>query len=159
MNYLQKIKSPIGVINIIANDANLLAVIPDVSWHKYEKNYPNIKNNHNNITQETCTQLKEYFAKKRVHFNLPILLLGTEFQKIAWNTLLNIPYGETISYSEQAKRAGRPKAIRAIGSANGANPISIIVPCHRVIGKSGKLTGYASGVDIKKYLLDLEKRV
>ncbi len=158
MYHLQKIESPIGVVNIVADESHLLAVIPDISWHKYTKKFKNIKNSTNHITKETSTQLNEYFAKHRKTFNLPMFLNGTVFQKSAWNALLNIPYGETISYGEQAKRVGRPKAVRAIGGANGANPIAIIIPCHRVIGKSGKLTGYASGVDIKKYLLDLENQ-
>ncbi|MFK5881482.1 MAG: methylated-DNA--[protein]-cysteine S-methyltransferase [Sulfurospirillum sp.] len=152
----QKIKSPIEDIYLVANDTHLLAVITEISWYKYKNKFINAKNFGNKIIQTTHLQLDEYFAKKRQKFDLPISPKGTEFQKSAWKTLIDIPYGETISYEEQAKRAGHQKAIRAIGGANGANPIAIIIPCHRVIGKSGKLTGYASGLDIKQYLLKLE---
>jgi len=158
MFYLQKIKSPVGEINIVADETHLLAVIPDINWHKYIKKFKGINDSGNKITQDTHSQLDEYFAKKRKNFNLPISLSGTDFQNKAWQALLDIPYGETISYIEQANRVGQPKAQRAVGGANGANPIAIIIPCHRVIGKSGKLTGYASGIKIKKYLLKLESQ-
>ena len=108
------------------------------------------------ILTKTKMQLDEYFAGKRKSFDLPIHFEGTEFQNKAWNALLKVPYGETRSYAEQAKLIGNPKAVRAIGRANGLNPISIIVPCHRIIGKSGKLTGFASGLKDKEYLLNLE---
>ncbi len=156
MLYHQKIDSPVGYINIVTDETNLLALVPEINWHKYIKKFPNLKNTINDILENTTIQLNEYFAKKRKIFDLPLSPEGSEFQQLAWKTLLDIPYGETICYKEQAKRAGRQNAIRAIGGANGANPIAIIIPCHRVIGKSGKLTGYASGIKIKKYLLKLE---
>lgn len=106
--------------------------------------------------REVRRQLEAYFSRQLRHFDLPLDLRGTPFQLQAWAALQNIPYGETIAYSEQACRIGNPKAVRAIGLANGKNPISIIVPCHRVIGKSGKLTGYGGGLDRKCFLLDLE---
>lgn len=102
------------------------------------------------------TQLDEYFAGKRTSFDLPLDLQGTEFQLKVWNELLKIPYGKTISYKELSLRLGNLLAIRAAGAANGANPISIIVPCHRVIGSDGSLTGYAGGLWRKKWLLELE---
>ena len=95
---------------------------------------------------------------KRKHFNIPLDLSGTNFQLKAWEALKKIPYAKTVSYSDQAKLIGNPKASRAIGNANNANPISIIVPCHRVIGKSGKLVGYGGGLDRKDYLLELEQK-
>lgn len=101
-------------------------------------------------------QLREYFAGKRTQFELPLAPKGTDFQKQAWKLLQEIPYGHTITYGEQARRAGRPSAHRAIGAANGRNPICIIVPCHRVISSSGELTGYAFGIPTKKKLLELE---
>ncbi len=110
------------------------------------------------ILAETKRQLDEYFSGQRTRFDLPLSFRGTTFQKAAWNALLKIPYGETRSYAEQAQAIENPKAVRAVGRANGQNPISIIAPCHRVIGKSGKLTGYASGLNNKEYLLELEKR-
>lgn len=102
------------------------------------------------------TQLDEYFNHKRKTFDIPLLFIGTDFQKSVWNELLNIPYGTTVSYAGLSERLGNPKAIRAVAAANGANAISIIVPCHRVIGSNQKLTGYAGGLPAKKLLLELE---
>ena len=115
-----------------------------------------VKFERNEIIEQTHAQLQEYLAGERSEFDLPIALFGTEFQKQTWQALLEIPYGETRSYSDQANLIGRPKAVRAVGRTNGQNPISIVVPCHRVVGKSGKLTGYAGGLDTKRFLLDLE---
>ena len=101
-------------------------------------------------------QLKEYFNRKRKEFDLPLEIRGTDFQKKVWNELTKIPYGETISYGELANRMGDKNLMRAVAAANGANPIPIIIPCHRVIGSDGSLTGYAGGLDVKKKLLELE---
>ena len=101
-------------------------------------------------------QLTEYFAGERKAFDLPLALEGTEFQLAVLEELKKIPYGETTSYGDIAKRIGRPKAVRAVGAANGRNPIPIIVPCHRVIGSDGSLTGFAGGLDMKRKLLELE---
>lgn len=101
-------------------------------------------------------QLEAYFEGALTRFNLDIAPQGTEFQKKVWQELTRIPYGETISYAELAKRVGNPKASRAVGTANGKNPIPIIIPCHRVIGKNGSLTGFGGGLDVKQKLLDLE---
>lgn len=108
------------------------------------------------ILAETEKQLREYFAGRRRDFDLPLAPRGTEFQMAVWRGLRDIPYGETESYGDLARRIGRPRAVRAVGAANGANPISIIVPCHRVIGGDGSLTGYGGGLRIKKQLLELE---
>jgi methylated-DNA-[protein]-cysteine S-methyltransferase len=105
---------------------------------------------------DACRQLREYFAGERRHFDLPLKLKGTEFQVRVLEALQGIPYGETTSYGEIAKRIGRPKAVRAVGAANGRNPIPIVVPCHRVIGSSGDLTGFGGGLDTKEALLRLE---
>ena len=104
-------------------------------------------------------QLKEWFAGKRTSFDLPLAPKGTPFQKRVWKALEGIPFGETRSYGEIAKSIGQPSASRAVGAANGANPISIIVPCHRVIGSSGKLTGFGGGLDVKRWLLEHEQEV
>jgi methylated-DNA-[protein]-cysteine S-methyltransferase len=101
-------------------------------------------------------QLSSYFKKQLKHFDFPMKLDGTDFQKAAWKQLQRIPYGEVISYGEQARRLGNPKASRAVGSANGRNPVAIIVPCHRVIASTGKLGGYGGGLSRKEYLLALE---
>jgi methylated-DNA-[protein]-cysteine S-methyltransferase len=105
---------------------------------------------------EACLQLEQYLAGERTAFDLRLRAEGTPFQLEVWAALREIPYGETISYGELARRIGRPDAVRAVGLANGRNPISIVVPCHRVIGASGSLTGYGGGLDRKRFLLDLE---
>lgn len=109
------------------------------------------------LLNEAKKQIMEYFAGKRTQFDLPLHMHGTEFQVKVWNALRQIPYGETRSYSEIAAAAGNPKACRAVGGANNKNPLLIVVPCHRVIGKNGSLVGFACGMDAKKHLLELEK--
>ena len=106
---------------------------------------------------ETRRQLQEYFAGSRREFALPLELRGTEFQKRVWRALESIAYGETRAYADIASAVGNPKAVRAVGMANHNNPIVIIIPCHRVVGKNGSLTGYGGGLDIKKLLLELEQ--
>lgn len=108
------------------------------------------------VTQEAVRQLEEYFNGKRTVFDVPLLFAGTDFQKRVWHKLLEIPYGTTLSYGELAAQLDMPQAVRAVANANGANAISIFVPCHRVIGSNHSLTGYAGGLDAKKRLLDLE---
>ena len=108
------------------------------------------------VVEATVRQLDEYFAGKRKKFNIPLLFVGTDFQKTVWNELLNIPYGQTVSYGEMARRIDMPKSVRAVANANGANAISIFAPCHRVIGSNGTLTGYGGGLAAKKMLLELE---
>lgn len=114
--------------------------------------------NESQLTKECKKQLEEYFSGKRKEFNIKLDIIGTDFQVSAWKAMQKIPYGKTISYSEEAKMAGNEKAVRAIGAANGRNKIPIIIPCHRVVGKNGKLVGYTGGLDIKEYLLKLEKK-
>lgn len=108
------------------------------------------------IIEQTIAQLEEYFAGRRQIFDIPLVFTGSEFQNTVWRELQHIPYGTTISYAELARRIGNPKAMRAVASANANNPISIIVPCHRVIGSNHTLTGYGGGLDTKKRLLELE---
>ncbi|WP_238925418.1 methylated-DNA--[protein]-cysteine S-methyltransferase [Vibrio sp. S11_S32] len=110
------------------------------------------------ILAQTVLQLEQYFSGQRAQFDLPLAATGTAFQQQVWQALTDIPYGETCSYQDIANAIGNPKAVRAVGLANGKNPISIIVPCHRVIGKNGKLTGYAGGVEVKQGLLETEAR-
>ena len=111
------------------------------------------------LLQEACRQLEAYFRGTLQVFDLPIRLKGTDFRLRCWEALRTIPYGETISYGEQARRIGAPKAIRAVGGANHHNPISIVVPCHRVIGADGTLTGYGGGLNVKAWLLEHERRL
>ena len=108
------------------------------------------------VLQRTVRELDEYFRGERMDFDIPLLLAGSDFQKRVWQPLPSIPYGQTVSYGELAAAIGAPKSVRAVANANGANAISIILPCHRVIGSDGRLTGYGGGLRAKQYLLDLE---
>ena len=108
------------------------------------------------VLRQAAAQLDEYFDGKRKAFSVPLLLVGTDFQKAVWQELQNIPYGAAITYAEEARRIGRPEAVRAVANANGANALSIFVPCHRVIGANGMLGGYAGGADAKRWLLEME---
>ncbi len=112
------------------------------------------ENNH--PFRETCKQLDDYFERRRTRFDLPLSLAGTQFQQLVWSALLDIPYGTTTSYAGIARQINRPTATRAVGSANGRNPIPIIIPCHRVIGRDGTLTGFGGGLPVKNFLLQLE---
>ena len=152
----QKMSSPIGPIYIVADEKHLQAITFSRNWESVHKKMKAIECKSNAIIDQTEMQLQEYFAKERTEFNVPITFNGTPFQEQSWRALLTIPYGETRSYAEQAQIIGKAKAVRAVGSANGQNPIAIVVPCHRVIAKSGKLSGFAGGLEKKKYLLDLE---
>ena len=116
------------------------------------------RNDENHVLVEAGRQLLAYFAGTLREFSLPLDLQGTEFQLRVWHALLEIPYGETRSYREIARRIGAPQAVRAVGAANGANPVAIVVPCHRVVGSNGKLVGYGGGLPLKKRLLELEGR-
>ena len=111
------------------------------------------------VITQTATQLDEYFAGKRRVFNIPLLFVGTEFQKKVWNALLHIPFGTTISYADLAQRIAMPTAVRAVANANRANALSVIVPCHRVIGADGSLTGYSGGIEVKRWLLKHESHL
>jgi methylated-DNA-[protein]-cysteine S-methyltransferase len=124
----------------------------------FTDNAPAIDNSNHPLLLRLKEELHEYFAGKRQTFTLPLNPQGTEFQKKTWETLLLIPYGETISYASEAKLFGNPKAVRAVANANGRNPISILIPCHRVIGTGGGLGGYSGGIWRKEFLLALEKK-
>ena len=147
-------QSPIGCLKLTANDKALKSLdFINQTACEYES-----KTTSNVVIQQTCNQLDEYFAGQRKVFELPLSLEGTPFQQKVWEALQQIPYGETISYAQLAQRIDNPKACRAVGSANGKNPVAIIIPCHRVINAGGKLGGYSYGLDIKKRLLDLEQK-
>ncbi len=151
------INSPVGQLKLVASEKGLAAIL----WENEEpKRVPLshlILDEQNIFLFETERQLKEYFEGKRDSFDLPLDFKGTDFQKSVWKLLLEIPYGETRSYGQIAKQLNRPKAARAVGTAIGKNPISIIAACHRVIGASGALTGFAGGLTVKAALLKLEK--
>jgi methylated-DNA-[protein]-cysteine S-methyltransferase len=152
--YYRYLATPVGDL-LLAGDKAGLSLIgfpkgkmrhdPEADWIFNEKPFV-----------EACRQLEEYFAGTRKVFDLPLQLSGTDFQVQVLRELQQIPYGQTVSYGEIAKRIGRPKAMRAVGAANGRNPLPIIIPCHRVIGSSGDLTGFGGGLDTKEALLCLE---
>jgi methylated-DNA-[protein]-cysteine S-methyltransferase len=152
----KKMKTPIGILTLIADEENLICVLfPGGSLSKASL-LGSAEPGENGVLQSAEKQLNEYFAGKRKAFHLPLSAKGTEFQKLVWQALSEIPFGVTKSYGDIAGRIGSPKASRAVGAANGKNPIPIIVPCHRVIGRNGTLTGFGGGLDTKKFLLELE---
>lgn len=148
--------SPVGTLTLVASEKGLAAIL----WENDDPARVPLgaltEDGEDPVLQETERQLDEYFSGKRKTFSIPLDFNGTDFQKAVWNALLTIPYGETRSYGEIAVQLGNPKAVRAVGAANGRNPISIIAPCHRVIGSNGKLTGFAGGLEAKSLLLRLE---
>jgi methylated-DNA-[protein]-cysteine S-methyltransferase len=146
-----KLKTEIGNIYLAADEIGL------TSLSSMKLDVPLVKAPEG-ILKQAVKELEEYFLGKRKTFSVPLNPKGTEFQMKVWKELGQIPYGETISYEELAKRIKNPKAVRAVGAANGKNPLWLIVPCHRVIGKNGSLTGYAGGLSVKKKLLSLELR-
>lgn len=148
------IPSPIGDL-LVAGDADTLHLISFPTGSKTIRHADHWQRDDAAFT-ETATQLDAYFAGDLTEFDLPLTLDGTEFQNQVWRNLATIPYGQTASYGEMAKKAGRPKASRAVGAANGSNPLPIVLPCHRVIGSTGALTGFGGGMDTKKFLLKLE---
>ena len=139
----------LGSVTFIEEDGALLAISMQRSLDGVEKE--------TSLTKEAYAQLSEYLNGKRKTFDLPFKMRGTQFQLQVWNALLDIPYGETRSYKQIAEAIGNPKAVRAVGMANNRNPLLIIVPCHRIIGKNGSLVGYGEGLEMKEFLLRLEK--
>jgi methylated-DNA-[protein]-cysteine S-methyltransferase len=157
MNYAYKmISSPVGELKLVAGDNGLVAILWENVNPKRMKLGALVENHDHPVLLETERQLKEYFQGKRKSFSLKLDLTGTKFQNDVWQALLAIPFGETRSYGQLARQLGNPRATRAVGAANGRNPIPIVVPCHRVIGASGKLTGFGGGLKTKAHLLELE---
>jgi len=154
--FYKTMKSPVGELKLVATDRGLAAVLWEDDDPKRVRLSPLAENREHPVLRETERQLNEYFAGKRKDFSLKFDPAGTAFQKKVWAALSTIPFGETRSYGEIAGQIGSTKAVRAVGAANGKNPISIVVPCHRVIGSNGKLTGFAGGLETKAFLLKLE---
>ncbi|POA18864.1 cysteine methyltransferase [Pseudomonas sp. FW300-N1A1] len=157
MSYVfKRMPSPVGTLTLIAKGNKLCAIL----WENEKLNRVRIgplqEDIHSPVLQEAEHQLNQYFAGNRDRFELELDFAGTEFQQKVWHALLTIPFGETRSYSQIAQQIGSPRAVRAVGAANGKNPISIVTPCHRVIGASGSLTGFAGGLAAKQFLLGLE---
>jgi methylated-DNA-[protein]-cysteine S-methyltransferase len=156
MKHFTRMDSPVGPLLLVADEAGLRRIdfvegrhpaSPDPAWQEHAGRF-----------NEIIDQLNYYFAGSLKQFSVPMLPEGTEFQRKVWKSLCDIPYGETISYGQLAQRIGNPNASRAVGLANGSNPIPILIPCHRVIGSNGKLTGYGGGLPIKEKLLALERQ-
>jgi methylated-DNA-[protein]-cysteine S-methyltransferase len=148
--------SPIGTLKLVGSDAGLSGVL----WERDAPGRTRLNatppGDDHPVLTETATQLGEYFAGLRTRFTVPLDFVGTPFQQAVWAAMCRIPFGQTRSYGELAREIGHPKAVRAVGAANRHNPIAILGPCHRVIGKSGTLTGYAGGLEAKSFLLRLE---
>lgn len=149
------IDSPVGPLTLVGTDGTLTGLY--LTEHRHRPAFDTFGEPSGTAFGDVAEQLGEYFAGARVTFDVALHLAGTPFQRTVWSALLEIPYGETVSYGELAALIGRPTAARAVGLANGRNPISIIVPCHRVIGSDGDLTGYGGGIDRKRHLLDFER--
>ncbi|GAB1577280.1 methylated-DNA--[protein]-cysteine S-methyltransferase [Bordetella petrii] len=157
MSYAYKtVATPVGQLKLVASGAKLAAILWENDRPDRVRLGPMQEEPQRPVLLEAERQLGEYFAGTRDRFDLPLEFAGTEFQKQVWSALLTIPYGETRSYSDIAAQIGRAKAVRAVGAANGRNPISIVAPCHRVVGASGELTGFAGGLRAKALLLALE---
>ncbi len=152
---IERIASPVGELTLTATDEALTGV-----WFETSRHVPPLQEVERRpggeVLRETRRQLDEYFAGARTEFDLPLEFTGTPFQQRVWSLLRTIPYGTTTSYGELACRLGDPHATRAVGAANGRNPIPIIVPCHRVVGAHGELTGFGGGIDRKRWLLEHE---
>lgn len=151
-------KSSVGEITLVADNVSLRAIY----WLNQKPDrvkFPDLENNDSNhVLKSAVKQLKAYFFGTRREFDIPLRPVGTVFQEEVWLALRSISYGETVSYSDIAKQIGRPKAVRAVGAAIGKNPLSIMIPCHRVIGANGKLIGFAGGLSTKEFLLNLENQ-
>jgi methylated-DNA-[protein]-cysteine S-methyltransferase len=156
--FFKTMPSPVGELKLVASDAGLAAIL----WEQDDPQRVRLnivaENKIHPVLLKAEQQLSEYFSGKRNAFDLTLDFAGTEFQRKVWAALLTIPFGETRSYGQIAAQIGSPKAVRAVGAANGKNPISIIAPCHRVIGSNGKLTGFAGGLETKAQLLGLEAK-
>lgn len=150
------VDSPIGRLTLVATDEGLAGILWENDRPRRVRLNIEAEDKRHPVLIETERQLKEYFAGQRKEFAVKLDLAGTAFQRKVWNALLTIPFGETRSYGQIARQIGNPDAVRAVGAANGRNPVSIIAPCHRVIGSTGKLTGFAGGLDAKAHLLALE---
>lgn len=153
----KKVSSPVGKLTLVASDKGLVAVLWENDKPTRVRLPELVEKKSHSLLLEAERQLKQYFTGKRKKFSVPLDMRGTHFQRSVWQALLDIPFGETRTYGELAKQLGNPQAMRAVGAANGKNPISIIVPCHRVIGSGGKLSGFAGGLEAKERLLNLEQ--
>ena len=149
MQRMKIVDSPVGALTLVDEDGALAAIRFGAAEEAGQ---------HSKVLECAARQLEEYFSGERRAFSMPLLIRGTPFQRRVWQALMEIGYGETATYEEVAVRIGNPKACRAVGMANNRNPLPIVIPCHRVVGKGGELVGYAGGLDVKAWLLNLEKQ-
>ncbi|MHB1304732.1 MAG: methylated-DNA--[protein]-cysteine S-methyltransferase [Acidiphilium sp.] len=156
-HFYKTIGSPVGTLKLVAGEKGLAAILWEKDDPKRVRLGELFEEPAHPILVQAEQELAEYFSGKRKIFDIKLDMVGTEFQKKVWKALLTIPFGETRSYADIARQIGSPNAYRAVGAANGRNPISIVTPCHRVVGSDGSLTGFAGGLDAKRYLLTLEK--
>ena len=147
MVYISRIKTPYGEWEICASERGIMGVSAQCSDRPLQEN---------SVSRQAARELQAYFAGQRTTFNVPLDLNGTPFQRAVWQILLQIPYGNSLSYGQVAEQLGKPKAVRAVGQAIGRNPCLVLVPCHRVLGKDRRLTGFSAGLELKKALLVLE---
>jgi methylated-DNA-[protein]-cysteine S-methyltransferase len=158
--YFKRLASPIGELSLYASDTALVGLFfPKADPGRLETIYPGAREKENDILAKTSEELRAYFADRLKGFTVPVAVSGTDFQKAVWNNLQTIGFGELRSYADVARSIGRPKAVRAVGGAIGSNTIPIIIPCHRVIGSNGSLTGFGGGLDTKERLLKIEGHV
>ena len=148
--------SPVGTLTLVATGGGLAGILWENDWPNRTPLRIGERDDRHPVLIETELQLNEYFSGRRREFALDLDVEGTPFQRTVWNALRTIPFGETRSYGDIARQIGNPDAVRAVGAANGRNPVSIVVPCHRVIGSNGKLTGFGGGLEAKAFLLSLE---
>jgi methylated-DNA-[protein]-cysteine S-methyltransferase len=153
----QQLESPVGTLTLLADDSALVAVLWETEKYNRHRFGITVPQEDHPILLDTRQQLNDYFAGKRTTFDLPLRPQGTRFQMVVWAGLQEIPFGELWSYGRLARRIGQAGAARAVGAANGRNPIPIIIPCHRVIGSDGALTGFGGGLDVKATLIALER--
>jgi methylated-DNA-[protein]-cysteine S-methyltransferase len=155
-----RLQVPFGELTVVASDKGVRYITFENDAHpKSYRNMSVIDDASHPVVARTVAQLHEYIKGTRRTFDVPLDLVGTEFQVQAWNALAKVPYGTTASYAQQAASIGRPKATRAIGAANGRNPVVVVLPCHRIVGADGSLTGFGGGLHVKKWLLDHEANV
>jgi methylated-DNA-[protein]-cysteine S-methyltransferase len=156
--YTTTMPSPVGPLTLVAHDDALIAVLwPEELDGRVRFEQDPVETAQHPVLDLAVTQLDEYFEGSRRSFALPLEPRGTDFQRLVWWSLAEIPFGETSTYGKQAANIGRPTAVRAVGAANGRNPLSIVLPCHRIVGADGKLTGFAGGIETKRWLLDHER--
>jgi methylated-DNA-[protein]-cysteine S-methyltransferase len=152
----KRVRSPVGTLTLVASDQGLAAILWEHDRPGRVRLNIEAEDDRHPVLLEAERQLEEYFAGQRTRFTLPLDLSGTPFQQQVWRALLTIPFGETRSYAQIARQIGKPGAARAVGAASGRNPVSIVAPCHRVVGSTGALTGFGGGLDVKARLLALE---